>query len=272
MGERNRAVPSLDSSATGTGRPNARRGAGVRAELHQRVGGRRVVGEPGVAEHRLGARGLERRPLQLGAPRREHGVASPAPGIRGFRRSRPLRPALGAECGQGRLDDRLPAGAAAQVSSERGLDVVSTGGGATPDARADLERSETHQDPGCTEAALAGPGAHEGTGPAVALLRGHPLQGGDPAPGHAPHRGDARDAGSPVHPDGATAALALGTASVLDRTAAELVSQRVEKRDSVSDADGVSVQDERDVTSGCLGGLRAGVEFRQRARIFRARG
>ena len=157
------------------------------------------------------------------------------------------RRACCAERGQRRLDDRLPPGAAAQVRPERGLDLVATGRASTLPRLASLEGDEAHEDPRRAEPALAGPGTNEGVGPAVTLLGGKPFEGGDPAPGDAAHRGDARDPGRPVDPDGAAAALALWAAPVLDRMAAELVAQRVEEGDAVPDVDRIPVQDEGDV-------------------------
>jgi hypothetical protein len=71
-----------------------------------------------------------------------------------------------------RFDDRLPSGAAAQVGSERRLDLVSAVCGASTRSLATLERSEAHEYPGRAEPALAGPGADEGVGPAITLVGG----------------------------------------------------------------------------------------------------
>ncbi len=67
---------------------------------------------------------------------------------------------------------------------------------------------------------------------------------------HAGHPGQA------VDPHGATAALTLRAAAVLDRAAPELLAQRVEERDAVGDGDLAPVQDEGDqgVGGGCCSG------------------
>ncbi len=233
-------------------------GAASAAELHQCAGRRGVVGKPASAEHRLGARDLRRRSLDLGAPRGEHGVLPRSGRVRRPVLVRFRRPARRTERRQRRLDDGLPAGATTQVGPERALDLVPTGRGAASRDLAVLERSQTHEDPGCAEPALAGSGPHEGVGPAVTLIGRQPFEGGDPATGDTAHRGDTRHARDPVDPDGAAAALALGAAPVLDRTAAELLAEHVEERDPVPDADGLPVQEERDVGPGGLRRIRSG--------------
>ena len=105
-----------------------------------------------------------------------------------------------------------------------------------------LERGQAHDDARRAEPALAGPGRREGVGPAVRSAVGKPFEGGDATAGDP---ADGRDAGDPrraVDPDGAAAALALRAAAVLDRTAAELLAQRVEEGDPVRDGDGRPVR------------------------------
>jgi len=64
--------------------------------------------------------------------------------------------------------------------------------------------------------------------------------------GDPPNGGDTGHPGSAVDPHGATAALALGAAAVLDGAAAELLAQRVQETDPVLDRHRAPVEDERD--------------------------
>ena len=77
--QRHRAVAALDASGARPGRPDPGRQSGVGAELDQRVGRRGVVGEAAATEDDVAPRGLEGRPLDLGPPGRQHGIAGPAP-------------------------------------------------------------------------------------------------------------------------------------------------------------------------------------------------
>ena len=92
-----------------------------------------------------------------------------------------------------------------------------------------LEGSQPHEDPRGAEAALARSGGEEGADPAGFEIGLQALDGGDSSTGDPTDRGDARHAGGAVHPDRAAPALALGTASVLDRTAPQLFPERVKK-------------------------------------------
>ena len=203
----------------------------------RRSGGASSSAKPAAAEHHLGTRVLERGSLELGPPGGQQGSRDDR-GDRagaGARRPSPAR--------IGRLEDRLPAGAAAQVGPQCALDVA-------PRRRrraAGLQRGQAQHDARGAEPALAGPGGDEGRRPSVPVApAGRPSSvvtspAGDPA-----QRGDAGHAGQPVDPHRAAAALALGAAAVLDRTAAQLLAQRVEQRDAVGDGDLASVQDEGD--------------------------
>ena len=74
--QRHRAVAALDASAAGPGGADPGGERRVGAELDERTGRRRVVGEAAPAEDHLGSRALEGRPLDLGAPGRQHRVAA----------------------------------------------------------------------------------------------------------------------------------------------------------------------------------------------------
>ena len=207
VGQGHRAVAALHFFRALAGRPQARRQrrrGGT--QLYQRIGGSGVVGEAPAAEHDVRARTLERRSLQLGPPRRQQRVAE-----RTWRRlGEPERDAAG-------LDNRLPPGAAAQVGQQGQLD-----GRAGGRPVAVLERGQAEQDARGAEPALAGPGGHEGVDPAILEVRVQPLDRRHGPSGHPSQRRHAGDAGRTVHPDGATAALALGAAPVLDRAAAQI--------------------------------------------------
>ena len=227
---------------------------GVRAELDQRVGRGGVVGEAGVAEDHLGPRGLEGRALRLGPPGRQQRSRG-AEGPPGRHLAAPGWRVAGAERVAGRVDDGLPAGAAAQVGAQGRFDVAPRRRRRRP---ALAERGEAHHDAGRAEAALAGAAGDEGGGPAVALLGRQPLEGGHAPAGDAADRRDARHAWQPVDPHRATPALSLGAAAVLDGTAAELLAQRVEERDPVGDDDRVAVQEEGDGCAAWISRQRAG--------------
>ncbi len=92
-----------------------------------------------------------------------------------------------------------------------------------------LEGSQPHENPRGAEAALARSGREEGADPAGFEIGLQALDGGDSSTGDPTDGGDARHAGGAVHPDRAAPALALGTASVLDRTAPQLFPERVKK-------------------------------------------
>jgi hypothetical protein len=96
-----------------------------------------------------------------------------------------------------------------------------------------LERRQAEQDARGAETALAGAGIGKRPGPAGPELGIEPLHGRDGTAGHTPDRGHAGDTGGAVDPDGAAAALPLGAAPVLDRTAAHLLAERVEERSPV---------------------------------------
>ena len=172
--EGHRAVAALDAAAPGARRAHGGGQRGVGAELDQGAGRGGVVGEAGVAEDDVGTRGLEGGALRLGPPRRQERVAGagnrPAAGPGGG--------VAGTEGVARRLDDRLPARAAAQVGAQRRLDVVPRRLARTA---ALAEGGEAHHDAGRAEAALAGPAGDEGVGPAVALLGRQALEGGHAA-------------------------------------------------------------------------------------------
>ena len=227
---------------------------GIGTELDQCVRRGGVVGEAGVAEDHAGPRGLEGRPLDLGPPGHEERVARPEGLHGGHRVARRWRVAR-AESVTGRLDDRLPAGAAAQVGAQRRLDVPPRRRACTAGL---VERGEAHHDARRAKAALARAVGDEGGGPAVALLGREPLEGGHASAGDAADGRDARHPGQAVDPHRAAPALALWAAAVLDRAAAELLAQRVEKRDPVGDDDRVAVQREGDGCAARVGRHRAG--------------
>ena len=109
-----------------------------------------------------------------------------------------------------------------------------------------VERGQAHQDPRRAEAALARAAGGEGGGPTVALVGREPLDRRHAAAGDAAHRRDARHPGRAVDPDGATPALALRAAAILERATAELLAQRIEQRDAVGDGHGTPVEIEHD--------------------------
>ena len=142
------------------------------------------------------------------------------------------------------LDDGLPARAPAQVGAQAPPRCPRrVGGRAAPVASSAASRSTM---PGVQKPHWLAPCCDEGGGPAVAQLRRCSLEGGDVAAGDAADGRHAGDAGCPVDPHGAAAALALRAAAVLDRAAAELVAQRVQQGDPVGDGDRVPVEDEGD--------------------------
>ncbi len=244
-GQRHRAVASLDPAGGGPGRPEVRGQRGVGAELHRGPRRRAVVGEAAAAQHDVGARVLEGGTLELGPPGGQQRIAGRAGHCRRRQARRPgrapARPPRGSTAnpcsGTGGPAAHPRRRAATHATTRAGDDERGRG-------RGRLERGQAQHDARRAEPALAGPGGHEGVGPAVPLCRGHPLDRGHLPPGHPAHRGHAGHPGQPVDPDGATAALALRATAVLDRTAAEVLAQRVEERDAVGDGDLAPVEDE----------------------------
>ena len=228
VGEADGAVATLDATGTGAGRPQRGGRVGAGPQLDGAMDGRSVIGEAGVAEDDLGTRRLEGRALELGPPRGEQRVTL---GWFGGE--------WGAEGEAGRLDDGLPAGAAAEMGPQCRLDRVRAGWGGSR-----LERGQPHQDARRAESALAGPGGREGLRPAPAKFFGQALGGRDLAAGHPAHRCHTRDTGGTVDPHGAAAALALRAAAVLGRAAGQLVAQRIEERDAVGNGHRVPVEAE----------------------------
>ena len=147
----------------------------------------------------------DRAPTRCGVPPSSGGPrAAPA-----SRRRRPDR--AGSNDSDG-LDDRLPAGAAAEVGGQRPVH------GRRRRARASGVSAATRitmpgvQNPHCDAPAAANAAAH-------AVGVGQAVERRDVAPGDAGERRHARDAGLAVDPDRAAAALALGAAAVLRRCA-----------------------------------------------------
>ena len=124
------------------------------------------------------------------------------------------RPAPEAERVLGRLDDRLPPGAAAQVGAQPGLDVAARTRCDAPGPA--LERGQTHDDARRAEATLAGAAGRRTRRPSAART-----SSGTPSivvtwrPAIAAHRRDAGDARCAVDPHGAAPALSLRAAAVL---------------------------------------------------------
>src|SRR5207302_2211789 len=102
------------------------------------------------------------------------------------------------------LADRAPPRAAAKVSHQAALDVGLPLG---------PQGSQTHDDPGGAEAALAGAGGAEGVGPGPPLVVGQAPDSDDRAPRDPAGGRDAGDPGGAVDEHGAAAALALGAAA-----------------------------------------------------------
>ena len=235
--EGHRAVAPLDPTDPRPGRPQARVERPVRPQLDQGVRWCAVVGEPAVAEHHVGSRALHRRPLDLGPPSCEQRIPySLAAHERGWGIGR-------AEHAARRVDDGLPAGATAQVCPQRRLDVEARGR-RRPAGR--LQGGEPHDDAGRAEPALTRSTSDERVGPAATDLGIEALEGGHVPSGDAPDGGDTRDPGDTVHPDRAAAALALGTATIFDRPAGELLPHRVEQRDPLGHRDADAVEAEAD--------------------------
>jgi hypothetical protein len=88
---------------------------------------------------------------------------------------------------------------------------------------------EAHDDPRRAETALRRARLTERCGPPLALLVGQPIQRGDGPAGDPAGRGDARDAGSAVHQDGAAPTLALRAAAILHGVAAEPIPEHFEQ-------------------------------------------
>ena len=251
-----RAVATLDPSAPGPGGAEGRGERRIHPELDQRAGRHRVVGEAAPTEDHVGPRRLESRPLELGPPRGQHRI----PWMAGER----ARRAVDAQRAARGLHDGLPARAPAQMGAQGRLDAAAR---RWPTRARRFERSQPEHDAGSAEAALAGPVLDEGGGPAVAQHRRRSLEGGDVAARDAADGRHAGDAGCPVDPHGAAAALALRAAAVLDRAAAELVAQRVQEADPVGDSDRVPVEHEGDGhgrgranAGGLLGGGRGSAQ------------
>ena len=222
-------------AAAGPGGAEAGGERSIGAQLDERVGRRRVVGEAASAENHVRARALKGRPFDLGAPRGQHRVPRLAGGW--------PRGAVDAQRAARGVDDGLPAGTPAQVGAQGRLDVAARG---WPPRPRPFERGQPEDDAGRAEAALAGPVTDERLSPALAQLLRRSLQGGDLTPEDAAHGRHAGDAGRPVDPHRATSALTLGAAAVLDGAAAEFLAQRVQETDPVLDRDRGPVEDERD--------------------------
>ena len=129
------------------------------------------------------------------------------------------------------VEDRVVAGAPAQVREQPPLRSASAGG-------------QPHDDARRAEPALAAAGGAQRRRPAVGP--GHRRGRGDRPPGDSADRGDARDTRLAVDEDRAAAALALGAAAVLRRAHAEALAQDVEERAAVVEhLDAPAVEGER---------------------------
>ncbi len=80
---------------------------------------------------------------------------------------------------------------------------------------------------------MAGAGGEKRFDPASLEISIEPFNRGHRPSGHTSGGSDACHAGSAINPDGAASALALGAAPVLDRTAPQLLPERVKERDSL---------------------------------------
>ena len=146
--------------------------------------------------------------------------------------------AIGARSeGQNGVDDRAPAGAAAEVGGEGAVDGV--------DRRAVLQRGDAHDDPWRAEAALRRPARGERLRPRVGV--GQRVHGRDVTAGDPRHGRHARHPRLAVDEDRAAATLPLRAAAVLDRARAEAIAEDLEEGDvSVRDLDVTTVEAERD--------------------------
>jgi hypothetical protein len=187
-----------------------RRRAGTwrQRHCHKRASWRSVVGEPALAERDLGSHPLRYSPFELGALR------SAAPAHRGDRRSR---------VADG-LVDGLPAGAAAEVGSERPIEV---------DPRATTLRSQrcgAHDDPGGAEATLRSAVIDEAGRDRFAFGSVETFDRSDHSSGHPGYRGHTGDPRVSVDEHGAAPALPLWRATVLRRNDAHALSEHGEQR------------------------------------------
>ena len=129
-----------------------------------------------------------------------------------------------------RVDDGPPPGAATKVGEEG---VLHLGG-----ARARPEGGQPAQDPGGAEAALAGTMSIEGGHKRPQNRWFEAVYRDNRTTGDPPHRRHARHAGRAIHEHGATTALALGAAPILNRAGARLP-QYLEQRNVITlDLDG----------------------------------
>ena len=206
---------------------------------HQRVRGRRVLGEAPSPTGHLRSHLLGSAPLERGPGRGRFEVATG----HGTGRSGRGDDGLGGVDPAGCLDDRPPPRAATQVGQQSALDGIVVG-----DVPTRAQGGQAHDDPGRAEAALARPRRGEGIGPGVPQRGVEPLQGGHLTTGHASSRRDACHPWCPVDPDRATPALALRAATVLGRAATEMLAQHLQERCAVVgdlDDDAVDAQRER---------------------------
>ena len=110
-----------------------------------------------------------------------------------------------------------------------------------------LERGQAKQDPRRAKSTLAGAGGDKRLDPALAEFVVEAFDRRDRSPADPTQGRDAGDPGRAVDPHGATAALPLGTAAVLDRAAVEVLPQGVEQRGVlIVDRGGSAIEGEGD--------------------------
>ncbi len=208
-----------------------------RTQLEHARCGSTVVGETPAPHHDMVARDLCGRPFEFGPPLGQQLVGGES---RNLGRSRVVRTSY-PERGTTGFHDGLPPRTAAEMGQQRRLD-RGPGERAVPV----LERGQPHEDAGCAEAALAGTRREEGVHPTGLELGAQSLDGGDRSTSETTDRGDACHTCGTIHPDRAAPALTLGTAPVLDRTAPQLLPERVKKRGpmAVVDLHGGPVKEE----------------------------
>ena len=267
MYQRERGAPPLDLAGGGPGGGDRLRhhvaapGAGHR---HQRVSRAGVVGEPGPSEGHPGADLLGCPPLDTGTDgghRQVPAGLAAGGGVAGAGHPRAASPIVCARCngtvGEERLGDHggvRPAhggcqpGASVQVGRRcRGdgcLVSVVSGRRRWPPGRAARAASRITM-PGVQNPHWLPPVATSASAHRVRTRLGETVQGGDVPPFEPAGRGDTRDPGGAVHPDGAAPALALGAAPVLGRGDPEPIPQDVEQRRAVIghvDGDAVDVE------------------------------
>ncbi len=186
---------------------------------HQASGGGGVVGKAAPTADDVGAHPLGDPALQSGSPG-GGGLVAPGHGH--------------GPAGDG-VDHGPPPGTAAQMGQQRRLHLLRT--------RPLAQGGRPAQDPGRAEPTLAGAGGDEGADQPVTHLRLEAVHGDDRPSRNPPQRRDAGDAGGPVDQHGATSALSLRAAAVLDAAYAQIFAQSIEERCSLAglDVDGAPV-------------------------------